>query len=123
MSTLENRKRELEQELSEIREREKQERSAEKFKETVDFMDNIDVFLKFIDHNRTSCSDKDRTNAYTTSGRGGAFRCNRCAMLEAKDSWELHRDWLIENEDLGDIHTMIGLYFNGIDVFVNTNAE
>jgi len=35
------------------------------------------------EHERTSCSDDRPVNWYTTPGRGGYPRCNRCALLKA----------------------------------------
>ena len=41
------------------------------------------------DHDRTSCSDADRSNGFGTGSSGG-FRCARCALLElAMDEKEL----------------------------------
>jgi hypothetical protein len=41
------------------------------------------VFLKYLEHCRTSCSDDNPGNWYTTDGRGGHPRCDRCMMLKA----------------------------------------
>ena len=40
-------------------------------------------------HSRTSCSDENIANAYTTPGRGNYPRCNRCALLRAKEDDDL----------------------------------
>lgn len=39
--------------------------------------------LPLLEHNRTSCSDENVANFYTTAGRGGYPRCPRCAVLKA----------------------------------------
>lgn len=45
------------------------------------------TLLKFVpEHNRTSCSDENVQNGYTTAGRGGYPRCTRCALLRAVES-------------------------------------
>lgn len=45
------------------------------------------ILLKFVpEHNRTSCSDDNVSNGYTTAGRGGYPRCTRCALLKAIES-------------------------------------
>lgn len=49
--------------------------------------DQIEYLLSLVpEHQRTSCSDESPTNGYTTSGRGGAPRCTRCALLKAQKS-------------------------------------
>lgn len=35
------------------------------------------------EHDRTSCSDEQIRNHYTTEGRGGWPRCQRCSLLKA----------------------------------------
>lgn len=45
------------------------------------------TLLKFVpEHSRTSCSDDNVANSYTTAGRGGYPRCARCALLKAVES-------------------------------------
>lgn len=45
------------------------------------------TLLLFVpDHTRTSCSDSNISNDYTTPGRGGYPRCTRCALLSAANS-------------------------------------
>lgn len=45
------------------------------------------TLLKFVpEHSRTSCSDDNIANSYTTAGRGGYPRCTRCALLKAIES-------------------------------------
>lgn len=84
----------IEEELADIREAERKVQEELDKEKLINFMDSIDVILKFVDHSRTSCSDEDVGNAYTTSGRGGAFRCNRCALLVAADTWKKDGEWL-----------------------------
>lgn len=91
---LQKKRLQIEKELADIREAERKVQEELDKKKLINFMNSIDVILKFVDHSRTSCSDEDRSNAYTTSGRGGAFRCNRCALLEAADVWKEDGDWM-----------------------------
>lgn len=51
--------------------------------------DEAKRLLEFVpDHQRTSCSDDKIANGYTTPGRRGHPRCNRCALLKAAQSDE-----------------------------------
>ena len=36
-------------------------------------------------HERTSCSDENHSNGYTTEGRGSYPRCSRCYLLDVID--------------------------------------
>lgn len=38
--------------------------------------------LPFMEHSRTSCSDENPSNGYTTAGRGGAPRCKKCFLMQ-----------------------------------------
>lgn len=52
------------------------------------------ALLHFVpEHERTSCSDENVRNAYTTPGRAGYPRCTRCALLKASES-ESYADML-----------------------------
>ena len=37
--------------------------------------------LSVVPHCRNTCSDENPINGYTTRGRGGCPRCDRCAVL------------------------------------------
>lgn len=39
------------------------------------------LLLMVPEHGRTSCSDENPQNYYTTVGRGGHPRCQRCCLL------------------------------------------
>lgn len=116
------RKEELQKELADIEAAEREVRASKAHDQLVLFLDNIDTFLAFVDHSRTSCSDAEINNGYTTSGRGGNFRCNRCALLNAKREWTEEESWLrdMPAKHIGD---SVGLYFQGIDVHINTTPE
>lgn len=47
---------------------------------------SVDEALQEIQHSRTSCSDEDVSNYYTTAGRGGYPRCMRCLLLKHKEN-------------------------------------
>src|SRR5690554_1191039 len=111
-------KQELLKELSEIENRERLERDKARFEDIVTFLDNADVFLRFVDHSRTTCSDENISNGHTTSGRGGAFRCDRCGMLNAAFEWRDNRDWLIDTKSAEEIESFLAFNFRGIDLHI-----
>ena len=46
-------------------------------------------------HERTSCSDDNHGNGYTTDGRGGYPRCCRCYLLDVlEDSTDNDVEWI-----------------------------
>lgn len=116
------RKEELIKKLKEI-EAEANVADKEKFEKIVQFLDNGDLFLKFIDHSRTSCSDDKIANDHTTPGRGGAFRCNRCGLITALETWKRNRDWLIDCGSGNEIENYLQFIFDGIDLHIKTFAE
>jgi hypothetical protein len=59
------------------------------------------MLLKFVpNHTRTSCSDENVANSYTTVGRGGYPRCNRCALLKAVESLGYAKSLSVEHIDI-----------------------
>jgi hypothetical protein len=40
------------------------------------------MLLTVTEHSRTSCSDENPSNGYTTEGRNGHPRCGRCLLLD-----------------------------------------
>ena len=67
-------------------------------------LENRDVLLGLMTHDRNTCSDEHTNNGYSTSGRGGQPRCAKCFLM-----------WLGES-DLGLVKievTVRGGYLEG----------
>lgn len=75
LSSLQSKRSSLTSEMSVLEEELKEIKDAEVAEENIEFIKDIDVFLKYVKHTLTACSDDDR--------RVG--RCVRCTLLEAKD--------------------------------------
>lgn len=55
--------------------------------------EQIETLLRYVpEHSRTTCSDEKPSNGYTTGGRGGAPRCQRCALVTALRDPAYRRD-------------------------------
>lgn len=115
------RKQKLRAELKEIEDQERRERDVEKYHQLIGILDAGDTILPFIRHTRTSCSDENPVNGYTTSGRGGNVRCTKCAFMDAVESWKDNREWLLPLESGEEIEKQIG--FNNISIEVNIMTE
>lgn len=117
------RKAQLEAELNEIRQQETQELNKAAFSRIVRILDNADVLLSLISHSRSSCSDDNPSNAHTTHGRGGHFRCAKCGLMQASEQWKKDRDWLIERESAKEIEDHLNCFFGGIEIDITTTVE
>lgn len=57
------------------------------------------ALLGLLQHERTSCSDENPSNGYSTSGRGGYPRCAKCMLMNLSEA------------DLGEVDLELRLRF------------
>lgn len=70
----------IKKEKEEIRENELVEKKKSVAKKIQYLRDNRDIILPLIEHSRTSCSDENYCNGYSSSD--GYARCNKCFLIE-----------------------------------------
>lgn len=70
----------IKKEKEEIREKKLVEKKKSVAKKIQYLRDNKDIILPLIEHSRTSCSDENCCNGYSSSE--GYARCNKCFLIE-----------------------------------------
>lgn len=53
-----------------------------------------DVILKFMDHDRTSCSDEDPCNGIFDPAH--TYRCRKCALMEILENPDYYQDYKVD---------------------------
>jgi hypothetical protein len=109
------RRSEILDELAAIEEEKKYKEDQEKFLKMQSMLNNVDLILKFIKHGRTSCDDIKLGNECSSGYDGGPPRCNRCALLVAKNAWEENKEWI---SNLEELEMMTGLVSVELDLNV-----
>ncbi|MBQ2856612.1 MAG: hypothetical protein IJE78_05680 [Bacteroidaceae bacterium] len=68
--------------------------NLEKLKELSKYSD---IILRFMDHDRTSCSDEDPCNGlYTNCDGDPSYRCTKCALMEILSDPERYKEYCID---------------------------
>lgn len=57
---------------------------------------SIDQLINITDHNRSSCTDEEPINHYSTEARNGTPRCVRCALLKVAEGWTFPDEYEVD---------------------------
>lgn len=120
---IQSRRAQLERELQEITDIENSVADKKRFHQIALILDNSELFLQLVEHQRTSCSDDDPSNGYTTAGQGGHLRCTKCGLINASRMWKDNKSWLINTESAKDVEAYLGFYFGFIELDITTDPE